>query len=219
MREETTAANKLAIVSALFTRTGYEEFNDIKISDLCRDASVSQASFYNYFPKKSDLLIYYVQLWSVHMTWKITIDKQLRGLRAIEFIFEDTSRSIAENPAIMAEILSFHARWKEKPRSAALTPSEKRIAYPDCNSIEEITAQGIDSMLQSHLLFAVNDGELPVNTPVNLTLPTLRSLFFGIQLMLKRVPLDQITEYCNQQLALVWAGIRQLYTEPEGDKK
>lgn len=51
-RERKTAENKQAIIRALLNRMDEEDINDIKISNLCKDSGVSEASFYNYFPKK-----------------------------------------------------------------------------------------------------------------------------------------------------------------------
>ena len=49
-RALTTAYKKQALVEVLLYRMQMDDFEEIKISDLCRDAQVSEASFYNYFP-------------------------------------------------------------------------------------------------------------------------------------------------------------------------
>lgn len=210
-RERKTAENKQSLLRSLLERIKTKEFGDIKISDLCNDASISQASFYNYFPRKTDLLVYFVQLWSLEVTWKVEYELRISGLDAIESVFCDTAKSILKHPEVMAEITSFQAKWKMTTRMPDLTVADKVLAYPAYVSVGSLPVTGLSSILTSQLKTAVRNGELPHETPIDVVLVMLDSIFFGSPMFLKQLTVDQITAFYREQLAIVWCGIRAKY--------
>lgn len=56
LREKKYAKTKLALLDAATERIGEKTFDAISVKELCEQAEVSEATFFNYFPKKQDLL-------------------------------------------------------------------------------------------------------------------------------------------------------------------
>lgn len=211
-RERKTAENKQAIIRVLLEKMKHEDINDIKISYLCRRSGVSQASFYNYFPHKSDMLIYYIQLWSVSTIWKAKNRCNKSGLTVIENIFKETAKDIVEHPNMMAEIISFQAKWKPPEEGwPEINKVDKIIAFPEFKGVEKIPAHGFDSILLSNLENAVESGELPKSTDIMTLVITLSSIFFGVPMLLGHIPAEYMEDIYLQQLNLVWAGARSKY--------
>ncbi len=215
LRERKTAENKQAILNALFERIKLEDFDDIKISDLCVDSSISQASFYNYFPQKSDLLFYFIQLWSVEINWLIMKQNQLKGLKAIELVFEKTADATKKHPEIMAEIVSHQARFKSPTKLPKLSTADKIIAFPNLTGIDEIQSIGLESILIPHINWAIKNGELPSGTPVEIIAYSLRSIFFGIPMLLRHSMVDKINITYKEQLKIIWAGVKTQYSDKQ----
>jgi len=211
-REKNTAIKKQAILKALLIRIKTEDFDKIKIRDICKDSSVSEASFYNYFSKKSDLFVYFVQLWTVETHWKLIYEKKVDGLNAISLLFEDVASFTVKHPEAMAEIISLQAKWKTKIDLPLLTNADKVIAFPDYDKVENIASKGLDSILIPHLEIAIKNGELPLNAPVEVITLTLKSIFFGIPIFLKETPVDKINDIYKEQLSLLWLAIKKQYS-------
>jgi|WetSurMetagenome_2_1015567.scaffolds.fasta_scaffold63137_2 hypothetical protein len=210
-RDLTSAKNRNAIITVLLSRLENEEFEDIKISDLCSDAHLSQASFYNYFPQKSDMLVYFIQMWSVEMSWNALCKRKLYGLKAIESIFRDTARSIMKHPHVISEIISFQAKWKPSAKWPVIGEADKIVAYPNYDGIEKIPAEGLDSLLLPNLQKAIEYGELPAGTPPMTLVISLASIFFGLPIILKHVPLDKVESIYLEQLSLLWDGAKKRF--------
>ncbi len=210
-REKNTAKNKRAIVDALMKRIAENSFADIKIAHLCRDAGVSEASFYNYFPQKKDVLVYYIQLWSLETSWHAQVEtKNSSGIKMIESIFIRTAESIRKHPQLMGEVVAFQAKMEMPEEWPELTEAEKLLAFPELKGVEKIKAQGLDGILPQNLQAAVEKGELPADTDIMRLVIALTSLFFGIPMLLHALPLDHLEEVFKQQLELIWVGARAL---------
>lgn len=208
LRQRKQAQTRLALLHAVLARLdGTRTLEDINVRELCAEASISEASFFNYFPKKTDLLEYFIRLWSLELAWRVRhelADKTAR--EAIEAIFTSTARQSGEHPGVMAEIIAFQARQTE-PEGMELELADRLAAYPDRPGIEDVPAIGLDGLLPQLIARAIDRGELPASTDRTAALLALTSVFFGVPLILQRQAPALIEPVYRQQLALVWAGL------------
>ncbi len=211
-REIKTAQNKQTILNSLLARMHKETFDKIKISDLCSDAHISQASFYNYFPQKSDILVYYIQLWTVKMHWLILIEKKCMGLNAIDALFDLTARICASQPQLMAEIVAFQAKSHKIMTAPPLGEADKLVAYPDYQGIESMRVDDLPALLSIHIQQAIDAKELPSNSNVTTLIVSLSATFFCVPIMLNQSPLKDIQAAFQQQLSLFRHGAINKYS-------
>src|SRR6266516_4369749 len=68
LREKKFACVRLAILSAVLRLTKERSLADISVREICELAQVAPATFFNYFPSKEDVLVYYMRLWSIPIT-------------------------------------------------------------------------------------------------------------------------------------------------------
>ncbi|PKF62020.1 hypothetical protein CW745_08525 [Psychromonas sp. psych-6C06] len=211
-REIKTAQNKQAILNSLLIRMDSEAFDAIKISALCADAKLSQASFYNYFPQKTDILIYYIQLWAVKMHWQITLHRQLTGLSAIEALFNSTAKICATQPQLMAEIISYQAKAGRNIQMRPLTDADKLVAYPDYKAVETVNIENLSALLSVNIEQAVRSNELPPSSDTNSLIVSLCAIFFTVPIMFNQRPLIEIEEAYQQQLSLFRHGANSKFS-------
>ena len=67
LRERKFARTRLKLAQALVKRLQQASLEEIVVRDLCDDVEISEATFFNYFPRKLDLLDYYTQLWMLEL--------------------------------------------------------------------------------------------------------------------------------------------------------
>jgi len=205
-REIKTAQNKQTILNSLLARMHKEVFDKIKISDLCTDANISQASFYNYFPQKSDILVYYIQLWAVKMHWQILIERKLIGLNAIDALFNLTAETCATQPQLMAEIVAFQAKSLKKIKVTPLSKADKLVAYPNYQGIETMVVEDLPALLSINVQQAIDAKELPRCSDVGTLIVSLCATFFSVPIMFNQSPLADIQAAYQQQLSLFRLG-------------
>jgi len=205
-REIKTAQNKQTILNSLLARMHKEVFDKIKISDLCADANISQASFYNYFPQKSDILVYYIQLWAVKMHWQILIERKLIGLNAIDALFNLTAETCATQSQLMAEIVAFQAKSLKKIKVTPLSKADKLVAYPNYQGIETMVVEDLPALLSINIQQAIDAKELPRCSDVGTLIVSLCATFFSVPIMFNQSPLADIQAAYQQQLSLFRLG-------------
>ncbi len=197
LRDRKYASTKADLMNAVLARLSTERLADIKVRDICDEVMVSEPTFFNYFPSKTDVIVYRIQLWSIEVLWNI--DQQLQQgashLDAIRHMFAVTAQVSVETPGMMAEIVAYQALQREKMSFTPLKPAEYAHHFPDNPAIENISAQGINQILANQVQAAHHNGELPSTLNLEALTLTLMSIFFLTPVM---APQDTADVYQNQ---------------------
>lgn len=211
LRPKKYALTKVGLLRAAMERLDDRTLEELQVRELCEVVAISEASFFNYFPRKADLLVYFIQLWTVDVAWHATIaERDGKTLReAIGRIFEVTAVDAARHPGLMGEVLASQARLRESPALADITLAERLVAFPGRPGIDEVPARGLDSILPDLLARAVQKGELPRGTDIASATLGLASIFFGVPMILIHRHPSAIAAAYQTQLDTYWAGLGQ----------
>jgi AcrR family transcriptional regulator len=209
LRQRKYARTKLALMNAAIERLKEKSLEEISVRELCEATEVSEATFFNYFPGKTDLLVYIVQLWTVEAGWHAQRALETgSALSGIEVLFEFTARWHAENPEVMAEIIAWQARRKGEVPLSDVTAVERITAFPGHDGIEKLAEAGLDSILKGLIAKAVEQGELAEDTDIATVAPALAALFFGNPIVQRNMPQRSVAELYRSQLNLIWKGLK-----------
>jgi len=209
LRERKHARTKLAFLDATLAAIRLRPLEEVTVKQLCDTVGVSEASFFNYFARKSDVLIYAVQLWSVEMAWHAQrVAASSSALAAIAEIFALTARQVAEHPEPMAEIIAGQARMTARPVFGELTTAERLLRFPGLEGIDTVRGEGLDEILPPLIDRAICAGELPAHTDRQRLLVALATVFLGLPVVLRGADAARVEAAYREHLALLWAGLR-----------
>src|SRR5437868_4475024 len=142
LREKKFARVRLAILSAALQLMKERSLAAISVREICELAQVAPATFFNYFPSKEDILVYYMQLWSIPVALQCrAVAAQRTVVDAIISVFDYTAREMEQHPRLMFEIIAYIAHATEPPHPPSLTRAERLLAFPDLPGAEEIEPQ------------------------------------------------------------------------------
>lgn len=209
LRERKFAKTRLSLAEALVTRLEQSPLEEIIVRDLAEAAEVSEATFFNYFPRKADLLDYYTQLWMLDLNWRCQ-HGEAKGLGAIAASFEIMATTIQKQPGVMAEIIARQVLQRSKVEPVEITPAERQIAYPDHEGIEALPIGGIDKVWLPALEQAIRGSELPANSHVPTVMVGLATIFYGVPMVLGQGNKAGIGPMYRNQLAVYWGGVRSM---------
>lgn len=208
LRQRKFARTRLDLLAALVERLASRPLEEISVRELCEAASLSEASFFNYFPRKTDLLAYFIEIWSLEVGAHVARATRQGGARAgVEAIFAHTAEKVAEHPRVMAEVIAFQARMRDKPALGEITRAERLLAFPELPEAQDVTAQGLDDLLPPLLERAVKEGDLPKGTDRDGALLLLVSIFFGVPMILGPRAPRAIAGAYRAALDVVWKGL------------
>jgi len=209
LRQRKFARTRLALARVLADALGDESFAEVAVKRLCRTAEVSEATFFNYFPRKQDLLAYLAHLWLLELGWHVQhAAGEAKGLPVVNKLFAEVARTCERRPGVLAELLAWIARGGGLHTGLDISDLEKQLAFPELPGIEKVPVQGLDAWLLPQVEAAISRGDLPENTLRPLVLGALLSTLLGVPLTLLGSDPARIASAYRQQLALVLAGIR-----------
>ena len=209
LRERKFAKTKISLVRAALQRLEEVGLDEVSVRDLCEAVEVSEATFFNYFIKKSELLDYYVQLWMLELGWHMG-HSDARGVRAIAMVFDRVAQQFQQQPGAMAEVVAHQARRRGRSAPVQISQAERQMAFPALAGIEDVPALGLDRLWLSGVEQAVSDGELPTNTHQATVLIGLATIFYGVPLALSSTNPAAVASTYRQQLNIFWAGVRSV---------
>ena len=213
LRERKFARTKLALLDAALERLKQKPLADITVRELCDAAEVSEATFFNYFKKKDDLLRYFIQIWTLEV--QIVAEQRAGadgGVFYIESIFAHTAERIADNPRVMLEIvghMALHGEEEEDCEPPALTFAERVQAFPElADAAVSADECQLDAMFRAAITRAIAKKELPAGVNVDVAVGTIISFFFGTPLWHTRIDPKDVGALYAAQLSTLWEGLR-----------
>lgn len=209
LRQRKFAQTKLGLLEAALTALESRSLEEVSVRELCEAVEISEASFFNYFPRKTDLLVYYVQLWSLEMAWHgERLGREKGGLAAIEAMYGLTGRRIDERPGPMGEIVAWQARMTAPPEFGEVTIAERLLAFPEMDGVEAVEGEGLGTLLPPLLEQAVEAGELPRDLDRREAVLALAAVFFGTPVAMRRMEPGGVEGAYRAQLRILWTGLR-----------
>ena len=209
LRERKFARTRLALAEAATRHLESAPLDTLSVKSLCDTVQISEATFFNYFPRKDDLVAYLDKLWSLELNWYGSqMARQQHGLAVIEALFRYTAIQIQKKPGLMAEIIAYEARDREHAPRPEITAAERVLAFADLEGIETSEGESVETLLKTALQQAMQHGELPENTLVPAAMIGLVSIFYGVPLAIQHTNPASIGAMYRQQLELLWAGLR-----------
>ncbi len=215
LRTRKFARTRLTLARALAQALAAEPLSEVPVKALCQQAEVSEATFFNYFPRKQDLMAYLAHLWLLELGWHVqSAAVGAEGLAVIDRLFAQTAKTCEATPGMFRELLVWMVRGGNLEQSIDLSPVEKQLAFPGLAGIEQTPVKGIDSWLAAHLESAIAHGDLPSNALVPTLLASLLAILLGVPLLLVSSDPRKVAGLYRQQLAMLWAGVRAAAQRP-----
>jgi AcrR family transcriptional regulator len=219
LRERKKAITRLAILDAVINRLTGKLLSDITIEEICEDVQISRGTFFQYFPQKTDVLVFYGLLWNLEAMWTATCSPDVSsGINAIEQMFKTLSHQVETHPRLWMEILSIRALQPEKfakmgtRETDQISEIERLIRFPELPGIESIPEGNFRQFFLYNLHAAVDKKELPETTEIENAFLSLACIFYGIPLMsFDKSPVRCSSAFDNQ-LDLLWKGLKAKVT-------
>ena len=126
LREKKQATLKLKILDTFCERLKTKALADISVKEISKELDISEMTFFNYFKSKKEVLIYFIELWSLQMQLLI---ENLKPIDAIYRIFEETAKIIEENPNLFMEIVATMALQGVSKKNIEITKAERILRF------------------------------------------------------------------------------------------
>lgn len=159
IRKEKAARLKVQLLDNTLKLIGKKPFEDLYVDDLCAKVKISKVTFFKYFPRKEDLLLYYFRVWCLDRTVELS-SKPKEGLQGVFYLSDKLSEACEHYPGLMLSLLGYLADVKRAPKPFPVKAEEKAILYPTLEDIQSYEIQSLDQMLEKFTLEAIFKKEI-----------------------------------------------------------
>jgi AcrR family transcriptional regulator len=210
LREKKFARVRLAILSAVLRLAKERSLADISVREICELAQVATATFFNYFPSKEDVLVYYMRLWSIPVTLQCrAAAAQGTVFDAVAAVFDYTAREMEQDQRLMFEIIAYIAHAKQPPQPPSISRAERLLAFPDHPDAEDVEPQSIDQLFTALLQQAVRTEELSSSVSIEAVALLLKTMFYGVPLATRREGVHTVRRAYHEVLDVLLANLKQ----------
>ncbi len=208
LREEKYAKVKIAILNETLAQLEHTDFDNIIITDLCRKTGISKRTFFNYFPLKSHIILYLLQIWIIEITTNAYKTHGLSaGLELIYTGFEQFGQKMIQHPTIILEMIkNVFNKEIEKSYIKKITLAEEILLSLDLSLITEVPSLGFDNLLHTAIKNEIKLGTFSKEISINSIEISMSSILLGVPLSLDKSELHRITEVYKEQLDIFWKG-------------
>ena len=126
LREKKQATLKLKILDTFDEKLKTKALADISVKEIAHDLEISEMTFFNYFGSKKEVLIYFIELWSLEMQLCIEC---LEPIKAIYRIFEKTALMIEKSPNLFMEIVATMALQGVEKKDIHISKAERILRF------------------------------------------------------------------------------------------
>lgn len=139
LRESKQAKTKIFLVKEFLHSLKDTRYENISIKSICEKAEVSEGTFYNYFPQKTDMFNYIIGLFGTRTILdtnkKASEDDPVRWLKVY---FENVVKMMAVLGDLSNEILATVIRERVKPQKIKISTLEFICMFPEIKGDEEL---------------------------------------------------------------------------------
>lgn len=182
LRKEKAARLKLAVLDETHRLIGKKPFEDLYVEEICARVKISKVTFFKYFPRKEDLLLYHFRLWCLARAIELKHSPK-PGIQGIYFLADKIVEDAEMYPGITLSLIGYLSDLKRAPKPFPVKLEEKVRLYPEIKDIDSIEIQSLEMMIESFVLDAIFKKEITRNTSTREVTLLISSVFYGSLLM------------------------------------
>lgn len=129
LRELKKAKNKIALYEAALSLMKDRMFSQVMLEDICRRAEISKVTFFKFYQRKEDLLIYFMRVWLTERVIEIDTEGK-KGFQAFQHLLSQVAKEHQVRPGMMPSLISFLAEQNMQPCMPELNPAEVSLLFP-----------------------------------------------------------------------------------------
>jgi len=177
LRELKKARSKVALYEAFLSLIEDKMFREVMLDDICRKAEVSRVTFFKFYQRKEDLLVYYMRIWLTERIIEIEMEKK-SGFDAIRHLLYKLAEQAKEKQGIMPSLISFLVEMKMHPCMPEMSEAEVRLLFP---GHEEFGSRSPNMFELFHqcMMEASASGRLKKDITVGIAVQVLFTVFYG----------------------------------------
>ncbi len=207
LRKEKAARLKIQVLDHTLKLIGKKSFEDLYVDDICAKVKISKVTLFKYFPQKEDILLYYFRIWCFSRSVDLN-QKPKEGMQGIYFLFDKISEECEDHPGLMLSLMSYLSDLKRTPKPFPVKVEEKRLIYPEIETVGSMNIFSLDQMLEKFTLEGIFKKEITKTINTRDITNLLLTIFYGGIISAHLNQQSPVKQYFRRNLDLLFKGLQ-----------
>ncbi|MCB0497924.1 MAG: TetR/AcrR family transcriptional regulator [Cyclobacteriaceae bacterium] len=205
-RELNAAKTKFEALEYVLNESKSKNFEDIQVVDICRHIGISKVTFFKYFTRKEDLLLYYRSI----LTLKIIIqlnEKKKEGMLALNLVVQQFANEYLQRPSLILGVINYFTHSLDYISPMRVKPAERALFFPETKS-NEYELISLDELIEQHMLDVVFKKQSTLSANSRQLSEVFLSTLYGALVMCRMRGSEHPALFLFQVLGTVFPNIR-----------
>lgn len=181
LRELKKARTKVRLLHTTLDIIEEKSFRFVHVEELCERVEISKVTFFKIFPRKEDILIYFMRTWLTECMLEIE-ETNKKGTAALRHIFEKVSNQAKKQPGLMLSLVAFLSEEKMHPCMPHLTEAEINLLYPNKQERVQTLIPDLAQLFTTCVEEGKQFGDITSNLATPDIVKLLHTIFYGAYL-------------------------------------
>jgi len=178
LRKYKAARLKLDVLEQAVRLIGKKPYQDLHVADICRRVKVSKVTFFNYFPSKEDLLMYWHRVW-LYTCMAEMHSKPKSGLAGISYLADSLAEEAATHPGFLYSLIGYLNDQKRPVKPYPVETEEKNQLFPKLPDLANQEIPSLENLIHGFVQQAVDKKELSSTIPAKELTSAITSVILG----------------------------------------
>lgn len=181
LRELKKARTKVELFHTTLSIIEEKSFRFVRVEELCEYVGISKVTFFKIFPRKEDILIYFMRIWLTDCMLEIEKTNK-KGITALRHIFEKVANQAKKQPGLMLSLIAFLSEEKMHPCMPHLTEAEIHLLYPDQKERVQTLIPDLSQVFTTCVEEGKQTGDITSKLETSHIVKLLHTIFYGAYL-------------------------------------
>lgn len=205
-REINAARIKYKVLEYVLIESEGRNFNDIQVVEICTYAGISKVTFFKYFTRKEDILLYYKSVFTLRQIIAIK-QRELEGIQALNYIVQQFANEYSSRPSLILGLIHFFTSSTQYVNPIRVKPAERDLIFKDIDTVDyEIIS--FAQLIEQLMLDVVFKKQSDLSSDPKYLSEIFISTLYGALVVFRMKNLDNISMFMFQVVGAVFPGIK-----------
>lgn len=205
-REKKAALIKFKALEYVLNESKRKNFEDIQVVDICKYVGISKVTFFKYFTRKEDLLLYYKSILTLRLIIMLT-QKNLEGMPALNLLIHQFANEFSERPSVVIGVINYLTKSVNHVSPMRVKQSERILFFPEAESLK-YEMISLNELVEQQMLDVVFKKQSALSANSRQLTEVFLSTLYGALLLCRMNDSEHVSLFLFQVIGTVFPKIR-----------
>lgn len=205
-RDQNAARIKFKVLEYVLSESESRNFTNIQVIEICKYVGISKVTFFKYFTRKEDILLYYKSVFTLRQIIALK-QHELEGIKALNHIVQQFANEYATRPSLILGLIRYFTDSTKYINPIKVKPAERDLIFKDIESLDyEIIS--FDQLIEQLMLDVVFQKQSELSADPKYLSEIFISTLYGALVVFRMKNHDNISMFLFQVIGAVFPGIK-----------